>query len=109
MGGWWRWALVSPDGVAPHWMVGMSASGNLPLHFTIGSPRWSFVSDIAIFVLKRDVKLQLTNPGGPGKRAVNGCGVVVRMHKNFVAVCISVNECVTAIHVICSMMTPHLP
>jgi len=20
-GGWWRWALVSPDGLAPSWMV----------------------------------------------------------------------------------------
>jgi len=30
--GWWRWALVSPDGVAPSRMVGVSASVNLPLH-----------------------------------------------------------------------------
>jgi len=30
-GGWWRWALVSPDGVAPSRMVGVSASVNLPL------------------------------------------------------------------------------
>jgi len=29
-GGWWRWALVSPDGVGPSWMVGVSASLNLP-------------------------------------------------------------------------------
>jgi len=28
---WWRWALVSPDGVAPSRMVGVSASVNLPL------------------------------------------------------------------------------
>ena len=35
MGGWWRWALVSPDGVAPSWMVGVSASINLPLHHKI--------------------------------------------------------------------------
>jgi len=48
MGGWWRWALLSPDGVAPSWMVGVSASVNLPLHhkvqrFSSGtcSPRWS--------------------------------------------------------------------
>jgi len=48
MGGWWRWALVSPDGVAPSWMVGVSASVNLPLHHKVqkfssgtGSPRWS--------------------------------------------------------------------
>jgi len=29
---WWRWALVSPDGVAPSHMVSVSASVNLPLH-----------------------------------------------------------------------------
>jgi len=31
-GGWWRWALVSLDGVAPSRMVDVSASVNLPLH-----------------------------------------------------------------------------
>ena len=49
MGGWWRWkALVTPDGVAPSRMVGVSASVNLPLHHKvqkffsgIGSPGWS--------------------------------------------------------------------
>ena len=48
MGGWWRWALVSPDGVAPSRMVGVSASVNLPLHHKdqkfssgTGSPGWS--------------------------------------------------------------------
>jgi len=48
MGGWWRWALVSPDGVAFSQMVGVSASLNLPLHHKVqkfcsgtGSPRWS--------------------------------------------------------------------
>jgi len=48
MGGWWRWALVSPDGVAPSWMVIVSASVNLPLHHEVqklssgtGSPGWS--------------------------------------------------------------------
>ena len=47
-GGWWRWALVSPDGVAPSWTVIVSASVNLPLHHKVqqfssgtGSPRWS--------------------------------------------------------------------
>jgi len=41
-----RW--VSPDGVAPSWMVGVSASVNLPLHHKVqkfssgtGSPGWS--------------------------------------------------------------------
>jgi len=48
MGGWWRWALVSPDGVALSRMVSMSVSVNLPLHQKIqqfssgtGSPGWS--------------------------------------------------------------------
>jgi len=47
-GGWWRWALVSPDGVALSRMVGVSASVNLPLHHKVqkfssgtGSPGWS--------------------------------------------------------------------
>jgi len=48
MGGWWRWALVSLDGVALSRMVGVSASVNLPLHHKVqkfssgaGSPGWS--------------------------------------------------------------------
>jgi len=48
MGGWWRWALVSPDGVAPNRMVGVLASVNLPLHHEVqkfssgtSSPVWS--------------------------------------------------------------------
>jgi len=48
MGGWWRWALVSPDGVTPSRMVSVSASVNLPLHHEVqkfssgtGSPGWS--------------------------------------------------------------------
>jgi len=46
--GWWTWALLSPDGVAPIRMVGVSASVNLPLHHKVqkfscgtGSPGWS--------------------------------------------------------------------
>jgi len=45
---WWRWALVSPDGVALSRMAGVSASVNLPLHHKVqkfssgtGSPQWS--------------------------------------------------------------------
>jgi len=48
MGGWWRWALISPDGVAPSRMVGVFASVDLLLHhkvqrfsFGTGSPEWS--------------------------------------------------------------------
>jgi len=47
-GVWWRWALVSPDGVAPSRMVSVSASVNLSLHHKVqklssgtGSPGWS--------------------------------------------------------------------
>ena len=46
--GWWRWALVSPDGVVPRRMVGVSASVNPALHHKVqkfssgtGSPGWS--------------------------------------------------------------------
>jgi len=35
IGGWWRWALVSPDGVAPSQMVGVFASVNLPWHHKV--------------------------------------------------------------------------
>ena len=48
MGVWWRWALVSLDGVAPSWTVGVSASVNLPWHHKVqefssctSSPGWS--------------------------------------------------------------------
>jgi len=47
-GGWWRWALLSQDGVAPSRMVGVFASVSLPLHHNVqkfssgtGSPGWS--------------------------------------------------------------------
>jgi len=33
--GWWRWALVSPDGVAPSRMDDVSASVNLPVHHKV--------------------------------------------------------------------------
>jgi len=48
MGGWLRWALVSPDGVVPSRMVSVSASVNLPLLHKVQkfssstvSPGWS--------------------------------------------------------------------
>jgi len=53
MGGWQRWALVSPDGVAPSRTVGVSASVNLPLHHKV-------ISSL----------LAPAHPGGPGKTAV---------------------------------------
>jgi len=49
----WRWALVSPDGVAPSRMVGVSASVDLPLHHEVQK----FSSGTGYL-------------GGPGKRAV---------------------------------------
>jgi len=58
MGGWWRWALVSPDGVAPSWMVGVSASVNIPLRHKVqklsagtGSPGWSRKKDCKTVVV----------------------------------------------------------
>jgi len=46
--GWWRLALVSPDGVAPNQLVGVSASVGLPLLHKVqkfssgtGSHGWS--------------------------------------------------------------------
>jgi len=48
VGVWWRWPLVSPDGVVPSRMVVLSASVNLSLHHKVqksssgtGSPSWS--------------------------------------------------------------------
>jgi len=70
MGGWWRWALVSPDGVAPSRMVGVSASVNLLLHHKVqkfssgtGSPGWS--RKRAIKWLWCDVVLLLLNLNQP--------------------------------------------
>jgi len=57
MVGWWRWALVSSDGVAPSRMISVSASVNLT--FTIKS---------------RSSLLAPAHPGGPGK---NGRKTVV--------------------------------
>jgi len=52
LGGWWRWALVSLDGIVPSRMVDVSASVNLPLHHKVqkfssgtGSPGWSRKKD----------------------------------------------------------------
>jgi len=44
---WWRWALVSPDGVVPSRMVGVSASVNLPLDHNVQK----FFSDAEILVV----------------------------------------------------------
>jgi len=62
MGGWLTWALVSPDGVAPSWIVCVSASVNLPLHHKV--QKFSMAQAL---------------PGGPGKRAVKWlwCGGTV--------------------------------
>jgi len=42
MGRRWRWALVSPDGVAPSRIVNVSASVNLPLHHKAQTPEVLF-------------------------------------------------------------------
>jgi len=51
MGGCWRWALVSMDGVAPSRKVSVSASVNLPLHHKV--QKFSLLAP--------------AHPGGPGK------------------------------------------
>ena len=53
MGEWWRWALVSLDGVVPSRMVGVSASVIFPCTIKF---RNSFLAP--------------SHPGGPGKRVV---------------------------------------
>jgi len=65
MGGWWRWALVSPDGVAPSWVVGVSASVTLPLHQKVqkfssgtGSPGWSRKKGCKTVVVWRGIRPQ---------------------------------------------------
>jgi len=57
MEGWWRWALVSPDGVVPSRMFCVSASVNLPLHHKVQK----FSSDT----------------GSPGCTRKKGCKTVV--------------------------------
>jgi len=54
-GGWWRWALLTPDGMAHSRMVGVSASINLPLHHK---------------VQMRSSLLAPAHPGGPKKGPV---------------------------------------
>jgi len=61
MGGWWKWALVSPDGVAPSRMVCVSAS-------------------VLIFHCVRESRSSLlapAHPGGPRKRAIKRLCVCV--------------------------------
>ena len=53
MGAWWRWALLSLDGVAPSRRVGVSATVNLPLHHKV-----------------QKFSNGTGSPSGPGKRAV---------------------------------------
>jgi len=64
MGGWWRWALVSPGGVAPSQMVSVSASVNLSLHHKVqkfssgtGSPGWSRKKGRKTAVVVRDINI----------------------------------------------------
>ena len=65
MGGWWRFALVSPDGVARSRMDSVSASVNLPLHHKVQK----FSSGTG-------------SPGMSRKRAVNGCVCVCCSKEN---------------------------
>ena len=67
--GWWRWALLSPDGVAPSRMVGVSASVNLSLLHKVqkfssvtGSPGWS---------RKKGHKMVVVGGGGRSKHDIH--------------------------------------
>jgi len=53
MGGWWSWALVCPDGVAPTRMVNKSSYIIFPC-----------------IIKSRSSLLALAHPAGPGKRAI---------------------------------------
>jgi len=66
-GGWWKWALLSPDGVAPSRTVDVSASVNLPLHHKVhkfssgtGSPGWSRKKGRKTVVVVYDLQKCLT-------------------------------------------------
>ena len=63
-GGWWRWALVSPDGVVPSRMVNVS-SVNLPLHHKVqkfssgsGSPGWSWKKGRKTVVVQQNTTIK---------------------------------------------------
>jgi len=75
MGGWWRWALINPDGVALSRMVGVSTSVNLPVHdkvqkFSSGasSPGWCWkVSWLEFNVPFQHKYGYVRDEGGAGK------------------------------------------
>jgi len=52
VGGWWRWALVSPDGVVSSQMVDVSASVNLPFHHKV-TPEVLFWHQLTRVVLEK--------------------------------------------------------
>jgi len=78
MGRWWRWALVSPDGVAPSRMVSVFASVNLPLHHKVQK----FSSGTG-------------SPGALGKRAVKQV-CVCACYSSREPLEVSVTECLSA-------------
>ena len=62
MGGWWRWVLVSLDGLGPSRMVGVSASVNLPLHHKV--QKFSSGTGLAGWSLKTGCKTVVVWCGG---------------------------------------------
>jgi len=73
-------ALVSPDGVAPNRMVGVSASVNLPLH--------------------HKVQKFSAGTGSPGWSRKNGCKTIVCIHCCTTVFCICVHVHAEGHHVI---------
>jgi len=91
IGGLWTWALVSPDGVAPSRMVGVSASVNLPLHHKVqkfssgtGSPGWSW---------KKGHKTVVVWCGGSCSIHYS-CGITTKQHFNCLILIIYYSPCI---------------
>jgi len=86
-----RWALVSPDGVAPIRMVGVSASANLPLHHKLqkfssgtGSPGWSRKKGrktVVVVVQRREVGLRCFKRDNAASTAVVRRRRIVNYHR----------------------------
>jgi len=78
--GWWRWALVSPDGVAPSRMVGVSACVNLPLHRKVQkfssctvSPEWSWKKGRKTYVCMYFYRPKCSSHQSTNVTAFKGC------------------------------------
>jgi len=88
--GWWRWALISLDGVAPSWMVSVSASVNLALHHKVqkfssgtGSPGWSRQKGRKTVVMWYAFSVTWSDMAFDECDGVNSMPVLTRKHSEF--------------------------